>query len=94
VLYKSKDGGLMNMTRLLEVFGPGCAKCKALKKSTEEAVEKLGWQDVKILYNTDMAEVIQRGITATPALTVDGKIVLSGRYLPANKLVQLLQENE
>jgi small redox-active disulfide protein 2 len=88
------NGGLIDMTRVLEVFGPGCAKCKALKKSTEEAVEKLGWQDVKILYNTDMAKVIQRGITATPALAVDGKIVLSGRYLPANKLVQLLQENE
>ncbi|NHJ00741.1 MAG: thioredoxin family protein [Candidatus Heimdallarchaeota archaeon] len=82
------------MTKVLEVFGPGCAKCKALKKSTEEAVEILGWHDVKILYNTDMAEVIQRGITATPALAIDGKIVLSGRYLPANKLVQLLQENE
>ncbi len=82
------------MTRVLEVFGPGCAKCKALKKSTEEAVEKLGWQDVKILYNTDMDEIIQRGITTTPTLAVDGKIVLSGRYLTANKLVQLLQENE
>ncbi|MFX0016639.1 MAG: thioredoxin family protein [Promethearchaeota archaeon] len=82
------------MTKVLEVFGPGCAKCKALKKSTEEAVEKLGWHDAKILYNTDMAEVIKRGITATPALAIDGKIVLSGRYLPANKLVQLLQENE
>lgn len=82
------------MTKVLEVFGPGCAKCKALKKSTEEAVEILGWHDAKILYNTDMAEVIQRGITATPALAIDGKIVLSGRYLPANKLVQLLQENE
>ncbi|UCG01783.1 MAG: TM0996/MTH895 family glutaredoxin-like protein [Candidatus Heimdallarchaeota archaeon] len=80
------------MTRILEVFGPGCAKCKALKKSTEEAVEKLGWQDVEILYNTDMGEVIQRGITATPALAIDGKIVLSGQYLPTNKLVQLLQE--
>ena len=28
------------------------------------------------------------------ALAVDGKVVLSGRNLPANKLVQLLQENE
>jgi len=82
----------MDMTRVLEVFGLGCAKCKALKRSTEEAVEKLGWQDVKILYTTDMAEVIQRGITATPALAIDGKIVLSGRYLSANKLVELLQE--
>jgi small redox-active disulfide protein 2 len=82
------------MTRVLEVFGPGCTKCKAFKKSTEDAVEKLGWQDVKIIYNTNMAEIIQRGITGTPALAVDGRLIVSGRYLPANELVQLLQENE
>ena len=80
------------MTRVLEVFGPGCAKCKALKKSAEEAVTKLGWTDAKILYTTDMAEVINRGITATPALAVNGKVVLSGRFLPANKLMELLQD--
>ncbi len=89
-----KNGGLFDMTRVLEVFGPGCTKCKALKKSTEEAVDKLGWQDVKILYNTNMAEAIQKGITATPALAFDGKIILSGQYLPADKLVQLLKENK
>ena len=49
---------------------------------------------MKILYNTDKPEIIQRGITVTPALAIDGKIVLSGRYLPTNKLVQLIQENE
>ncbi|PWI48114.1 thioredoxin family protein [Candidatus Heimdallarchaeota archaeon B3_Heim] len=80
------------MVNEIEIFGPGCAKCKALKKSVEEAIEKLGWTEVKILYNTDMADIIQRGITSTPALAVDGKIILSGRYLPVNKLVQLLQE--
>ena len=82
------------MIKEIEVFGLGCAKCKAFKKSAEEAVEKLGWTHVKILYNTDMADVIQRGISATPALAVDGKVVLSGRYLPVNKLVALLQESE
>lgn len=82
------------MVNEIEVFGPGCAKCKALKKSTEEAIEKLGWTEVKLLYNTDMEDLIQRGITSTPALAVDGNVVLSGRYLPVNKLIQLLRENE
>ena len=82
------------MVKVVEIFGPGCTKCKALKKSTEEAVEKLGWKDVEILYTTDMAEIIQRRITTTPSLAVDGKIVLYGRYMPTNKLVELLKENE
>lgn len=82
------------MINEVEVFGAGCAKCKALKKSTEEALEKLGWNEVKVIYNTDMDDLIKRGITSTPALAIDGKIVLSGRYLPVNKVVQLLREYE
>lgn len=84
----------MNMIRIIEVFGPGCAKCKALKKSAEEALEKLGWNEVELLYNTDMEDFIQRGITSTPALAIDGRVVFSGRYLPVNEVVKLLQEYE
>ena len=82
------------MVNEIEVFGSGCAKCKALKKSTEEALEKLGWNEVNLVYNKDMEYLIQRGITSTPALAIDGKVVLSGRYLPVNKIVELLKEYE
>ncbi len=82
------------MIKEIEVFGPGCAKCKALKKNTEEAIKKLGWKGINLIYNTDMENFIQRGITSTPALAVDGKIVLSGRYLPVKKIVELLRELE
>ena len=80
------------MIKVVEVFGPGCAKCKALKKSTEEALDQMGWTDVELHYRTNIEEYIKRGIAATPALAVDGKVILSGKYLPSNKLVELLQE--
>ncbi|MFX0152738.1 MAG: thioredoxin family protein [Candidatus Hodarchaeota archaeon] len=80
------------MGKVIEVFGPGCAKCKALKKSAEEAVKKLGWQEAEIRYITDMDELVTRGILSTPALAVDGKIVVSGRYIPPDRLVPILQE--
>lgn len=80
------------MRKVIEVFGPGCAKCKALKKSAEEAVEKLGWKEVEIKYITNMDELIARGIFSTPSLAVNGKIVVSGRFLPPNKLVSILQD--
>lgn len=80
------------MTKVIEVFGPSCAKCKALKKSTEEAIKQMRWTDVELHYRTNIEEYVKRGITATPALAVDGKVILSGKYLPSNKLVELLQE--
>jgi small redox-active disulfide protein 2 len=80
------------MSRIVEVFGPGCAKCKALKDNTEEALGELGWNDAELRYITDMEEYIERGIAATPALAINGKVILSGIYLSTDKLVELLKE--
>jgi small redox-active disulfide protein 2 len=82
------------MTRVLEIFGAGCAKCKALKTSTEKAVAELGWKNVEIIYNTDMTDIVKRGIITTPALAVNGEIVLAGHYLPPNKMIEILQDYE
>ena len=80
------------MSRIVEVFGPGCAKCKALKNNTKEAIEILGWNDAELRYVTNIEEYIERGIASTPALALNGKIILSGKYLPTDKLVEMLQE--
>ncbi len=80
------------MSRIVEVFGPGCSKCKALKTNAEEALEKLGWNDAEIRYITNIEEYIERGITSTPALVINGKVILSGKYLPTDKLIEMLQD--
>ncbi|MFX1284615.1 MAG: thioredoxin family protein [Promethearchaeota archaeon] len=80
------------MSKLIEVFGPGCAKCKALKKNAEEALKILGWVDTELRYITNIKEYVERGILATPALAINGNVVLSGKYLPTDKLVEILQE--
>lgn len=80
------------MSRIVEVFGPGCAKCKALKKNAEKAIEKLGWTDTDLRYITNIEEYVERGIMSTPALAINGKVVLSGKYLPTDKLVEILKE--
>lgn len=82
------------MKRKIEVFGAGCAKCKALLESAQKAVNELGWiNDAEIVYITDMDEIVDRGILSTPALSYNGKIIVSGRYLPTNKLVKMLIES-
>jgi len=79
------------MKKIVEVFGPGCAKCKALKKSAEEAIEKLAWTEVELRYVTNMEEYIERGIMSTPSLAINGNVILSGKYLSSEKLVELLK---
>ncbi|MHA1993461.1 MAG: thioredoxin family protein [Candidatus Hodarchaeales archaeon] len=76
------------MTRIIEILGGGCSKCEALTKSAESVVEKLGWQ-ATIVHITDMDEIVERGIFTTPALALDGEIIVSGRYLPPNQLETL-----
>ena len=81
------------MKNKIEVFGAGCAKCKALHKSAQKAINELNLTDeTEIVYITDMDKIVDRGIFSTPALAYNGKIIVSGRYLPPNKLVQLFKE--
>ena len=82
------------MTKLIEILGGGCQKCDALTKSAEEVVKKLEWTDVEIIHITNMDEIVNRGVFPTPALSLNGEIIVSGKYLPPNKLEKLLTRHQ
>jgi small redox-active disulfide protein 2 len=75
---------------LIEVFGPGCAKCQTLEKHALQAVAKSGGthQVVKI---SDYAAMAARGVMSTPALALDGQIKVQGRVVSADDILTLLQ---
>jgi small redox-active disulfide protein 2 len=75
---------------LIEVFGPGCAKCQVMEKHAKEAVEKSGGvhQVVKI---SDYAAMASRGILSTPALALDGQIKVQGRVASSEEILTLIQ---
>ena len=77
------------MTIMIEILGGGCPKCDALTKSAEIAVKKLGWKNVEIIHVTDMDEIVERGVLSTPALVLNGEVIVSGRYVPPNKLEKI-----
>ena len=77
------------MTIMIEILGGGCSKCDALTKSAETAVERLGWKNVEIIHVTDMNEIVERGVLSTPALVLNGEVIVSGRYVPPNKLEKI-----
>ncbi|MGQ1784671.1 MULTISPECIES: thioredoxin family protein [unclassified Saccharicrinis] len=74
----------------IQVLGTGCAKCKSLEKVTREAVEQLGI-DATVTKVEDIVKIMEFGVMTTPALVVDGKVVLKGSVPKVDKLKELLQ---
>lgn len=66
----------------IKVLGPGCPKCKSLEKATREVVEKNNIE-ATITKVEDIMDIMAFGVMSTPALVVDGKVVVKGR-VPSN----------
>jgi small redox-active disulfide protein 2 len=73
----------------IEILGTGCPKCETLAKNVETAIRELGI-DAEIAKVTDIVEIADRGAMMTPALSVDGDIVLVGKVAAVEDLKGLL----
>ena len=63
----------------LEILGGGCANCQKLMTVTEAAVRDLGVEGAEIVKVEDYPTIMSYGVMSTPALVIDGKVVLSGQ---------------
>ncbi|MDD3803388.1 MAG: thioredoxin family protein [bacterium] len=75
----------------IEILGTGCPKCKKLEENAKKAVEELKI-DAEIVKITDIKEIMKYKVMMTPALVVDGKVVLSGRVLSSEGLKPLIKK--
>lgn len=73
----------------IKILGSGCVNCKNLEALTRKALDEMGRED-EIDKVTDPGEIISWGVMSTPALVIDGEVVLSGRIPSADQLRQLL----
>lgn len=73
----------------IKVLGTGCSKCKTLEKTTREVVEEKGI-DATISKVEDFPEIMKFGVMTTPALVVDGKVVVKGRVPSKSEIEDLL----
>ena len=62
----------------IEVLGVGCAKCRATKKLVTGGVRDLQ-ADAEVVVVSDINEIVDRGVMATPAVFVDGELKSTGR---------------
>jgi len=78
----------------IEVIGTGCPTCKQLYALTLRAAARLG-SDAKVTYVTEkagMKRLMELGLMRSPALAVDGRVVLVGFEPSIDKLETLIAE--
>jgi small redox-active disulfide protein 2 len=73
----------------IQVLGTGCPKCRKLEEMARKAAEELNL-DYSLEKISQINEIVAMGVMSTPALAVDGKVVLSGRLPEEDELRQML----
>jgi len=73
----------------IKVLGSGCAKCKTLEEATKQAVEELGIE-ATISKVEEFIKIMEFGVMTTPALVVDGKVIVKGRAPKKEEIKELL----
>ena len=73
----------------VEVLGPGCPKCQELMKRTEQAVREMGIE-CRVEKVSDIMKITTYGVMMTPALVVDGEVVLVGKVPESDDIKKLL----
>ena len=74
----------------IQVVGPGCLRCETTEKNVFNACAELGLA-ADIEHVRDVREFAGLGVWTTPAVVVDGKVVISGRVPTVAELKQLLR---
>lgn len=62
----------------IQVAGLGCKKCHDTERNVREACTQLNL-NAEILHVSDMREIAKLGVLFTPAVIVDGKMIVSGK---------------
>jgi len=75
--------------KLVQVLGPGCAKCEKLKHNAEEAVRQSG-VEATVEKITDINVITGFGVMMTPALAIDGEVKSVGKVLTSDDIQKLL----
>ena len=75
----------------IEVLGPGCPKCHNTEENVKKALSELNKQ-AEVIKVTDISAMIDKGILQTPALIIDGKIVIQGKIPTAEQVKQFIQK--
>lgn len=73
----------------IKILGTSCPRCKSLEKAVYNVVAELNIT-ADISKVEDIAEIMNYGVMSTPALVINGKVVIKGRVPSVEEIKSLL----
>jgi small redox-active disulfide protein 2 len=73
----------------IKILGTGCPKCNTLEAAARKVVEE-NKLDATVSKVDDIMDIMSYGVMITPALVVDGKVVVKGRVPSHDELTTMI----
>ncbi len=77
----------------IKVLGSGCPKCQKLEENIRQAVTELGIEST-IEKVTDITQIIEYGVMATPAIVIDEKVISVGKVADVEEIKKHLTSDQ
>jgi small redox-active disulfide protein 2 len=77
----------------IQIAGPGCPNCRNTERNVINACAELDLA-ADISHITDSQQIAALGVLRTPAVVIDGKVVLAGRVPAVAELKKLLTNRQ
>ncbi len=74
----------------IQIAGPGCPNCQNTERNVVNACAELDFA-ADISHVTNIADILDLGVMRTPAVVIDGEVVLSGRVPTVSELKSILE---
>jgi small redox-active disulfide protein 2 len=74
----------------IQIAGPGCPNCQNTERNVVNACAELDLA-ADISHVTNIADILDLGVMRTPAVVIDGEVVLSGRVPTVSELKDILE---
>lgn len=75
----------------IQIAGPGCARCQTTEKNVIDACAELNLT-ADISHVFDVKEFAKLGVIITPAVLVNGKIIISGKVPTIKELKKVFSD--
>ncbi|MDZ7837109.1 MAG: thioredoxin family protein [Actinomycetota bacterium] len=75
----------------IQILGTGCPKCKKTEQNAMEALTNLGIE-AEVEKVTDVNQIVDFGVMATPALAIDGEVKFSGKIPSVQEIEGVLKK--
>lgn len=74
----------------IKVLGTGCKKCMTLEALVNKVVTENNI-DATVTKVEDLMQIMTYGVMATPAIVVNGKVIVKGRLPKEAEILELLK---